>query len=470
MMVGTVLNFLVCYGLLSLSDEKLRSRTTLLALGQAYNFGTLIYFKYLAYVIVFADQDSHTKLAAAAIPIGISFYTFQQAILLVDAYARNPAVASYLSRDNRAPTLSVGTFARYGAFHCFFPQLVIGPIAYLSEVGPQLLRSRFGRFRRSDFEVGLTLIAIGLFKKVVVADNLGLLADPVFNAAAAGNSAILTQAWVGALAYFAQLYFDFSGYSDIAIGIARLFGVVLPINFDSPLRATGIVDFYRRWHITLTRVIGRFLFTPLSLWGTRTAVTAGVRGVRLKVLSAWLPFLVNFEVIALWHGALPTFVLFGLIHGLWYIVETEAKATKLWRAFKGKTSARTRDTLGRALTFLPLMLTFALFRSETVAAFSTIVNGLLAGGEFVVLGVRAGLEDWAFLAGAFAVIFLLPNSTQLLRRYRPGIRTWNNADGTSPLLSFVWRPNVVWTLFVVVLVAATLLQINRDRPFIYLGF
>ncbi|MEQ1866922.1 MAG: MBOAT family protein [Micropepsaceae bacterium] len=468
MMAGTALNFVICYGLISWSDRPARFR--ILALGQIYNFGTLLYFKYFAYLAVFSDLDSHAKLQAAAIPIGISFYTFQQAVLLVDAYARSPVVTTYFSIAGRPPALSVATFARYGAFHCFFPQLVIGPIAYLSEVGPQFLRTAFGRFRRTDFEVGLSLIAIGLFKKVVVADNLGLLADPVFNAAAAGDAATQAQAWVGTLAYFAQLYFDFSGYSDIAIGIARLFGVRLPMNFDSPLRATGIVDFYRRWHITLTRVISRFLFTPLSLWGTRTAMAAGLRGSHFKFLAAWLPFLVNFEVIALWHGALPTFVLFGIIHGTWYVAEIEARATKTWRSFKAKTSEKTRRVLGQAFTFLPLMLTFALFRSETIGAFTTILEALFVGGNLGVLGVRAGLEDWALLTGAFAVIVLLPNSNELLRRYRPGIRTWENVDTTAHWFRFVWRPNPIWTFFIVTLIVVTLFQLNRDRPFIYLGF
>jgi len=129
------------------------------------------------------------------------------------------------------------------------------------------LSKSFGKLKLSNFEVGATLLVIGLFKKVVIADNLGRMVDPAFAAMQGGSTLIAPQAWAGALAYYPQLYFDFSGYADMALGIGRLFGLRLPINFDSPLRASGIVDFYRRWHITLTRVIARFLFTPLSLWG-----------------------------------------------------------------------------------------------------------------------------------------------------------------------------------------------------------
>jgi D-alanyl-lipoteichoic acid acyltransferase DltB (MBOAT superfamily) len=290
----------------------------------------------------------------------------------------------------------------------------------------------------------------------------------VFDAVHLGGPVSKTAAWQAMLGYYAQLYFDFSGYSDVALGIARMFGLRFPCNFDSPLRATGIVDFYRRWHITLTRVIARFLFTPLSLWGTRMALQSGLKGWRMKVLSAWLPFWINFEVIALWHGATVVFVVFGLVHGLWYILETEIKSAKAWRAYKKKTPDGVRRVAGQALTLLPLLLTFALFRSASLQDFCALVNSAIqapaASGD--VLGGRG----WRMLAFGFAVIWLLPNAYELLRRYRPCIVTFANQSTTPQWLRFCWRPAGLWGAILAALSVCVLMSLHKPAPFLYGGF
>jgi alginate O-acetyltransferase complex protein AlgI len=469
MMAGTIINFAICGALVRLGPEREGTRKALLVLGQVYNFGTLIYFKYLAFYFL-SEELSREGLRAAAIPIGISFYTFQQAVLLVDAYGRSEAVVRYLG-DLSDLAGKVRAFFRYGAFHCFFPQLVIGPITYMSEFAPQVLGRGFGRPFRRNLEVGLTLIIIGLFKKVVIADSLAAVVDPAFAAMRDGASLSHAQAWAAALAFYTQLYFDFSGYTDMALGVARLFGLRLPINFDSPLRANGIVDFYRRWHITLTRVIGRFLFTPLSLWGTRFVAERGIGGWPRKLLSTWLPLLVNFEVIALWHGALPTYIIFGLVHGLWFVAETEVKTTKAWRRLKSAMSARALRLVGQAATFLPLMLTFALFRSDTLGSFSGLVTSMFGAPHPTHPGVNAGEGDsWLLIAGAFVVVWFLPNSMELTRRYRPGIATWLNPSTTPANAQFTWRPNPAWATVMGVLFCVSLYYVGREVPFIYMGF
>jgi D-alanyl-lipoteichoic acid acyltransferase DltB (MBOAT superfamily) len=469
MVLGTVVNFAICFALLRIGDSRPRLRALLFALGQAYNFGTLIYFKYFTYLWYALGTTHGESLQLSGIPVGISFYTFQQAVLLVDAYARQRAVATYVSP---APGLGAKlvAFFRYGAFHCFFPQLVVGPITYLSEFGPQTLRRAFGRPRRIDFEVGLTLLAIGMFKKLALADGLAAIANPAFDAARDGLGLSAQQAWAGTLAYYAQLYFDFSGYSDMALGAARLFGLRLPINFDSPLRATGIVDFYRRWHITLTRVIARFLFAPLSLWGTRFAAEKSLPTLPRKLVSVWLPMLVNFEVIALWHGALSTFVVFGLVHGLWYILETEVRASRSWRAYRKVTSDARRRVQGQLLAFLPLLLTFALFRSETLPGFARIASSLVAVGASEPAEIDTSRSAWWLIAAAFAVIWLLPNSMEFTERYAPGIRAWRNLSTTPPPLRLLWRPTLAWAPLVGGLAVVGWLYINRELPFLYMGF
>ncbi len=455
MAAGTLINGAICLTLMRLPASRRRLRGVLFWAGQAWNFGTLALFKYVAPMVGLAHGAE-----ASAIPVGISFYTFQQAVLLVDAFNLERRVVEYLPRDR--PIVGM---VRFGAFHTFFPQLVVGPITYLSEFGPQALSRRFGRFNRTDLEVGLTLIAIGLFKKVVIADSLSRITAPVFDGLAQGMPANSVQAWLAVTGYFAQLYFDFSGYSDMALGLARLFGIRLPFNFDSPLRASGIADFYRRWHITLTRIIGRFLFTPLSLWGARTAARHDLPAPLGRALSAWGPMLANFQVIALWHAAVPTFMLFGLIHGLWFILETEAKATKLWRRFKKRTGEGFRLRAGQALTILPLMLTFALFRSADLDVFRDLLGALAP--------TRPSPMNWAGaaqVAGAFALIWLAPNSQELLRRYRPGIRTWQNPSTTLRAVRIEWRPTLLWGAFTAVLLLSALAMIAYRTPFIYMGY
>jgi len=465
MMFGTIVNFAITSALVANKNISDAQRGWLLAVGQLYNFGTLVYFKYLPYLVFLATGASGAAMPNIAIPIGISFYTFQQAVLLSDAYARNGSVVRYLGCASPGRAL-----LRYGAFHCFFPQLVIGPITYMSEFAPQILSKSFGKLKLSNFEVGATLLVIGLFKKVVIADNLGRMVDPAFAAMQGGSTLIAPQAWAAALAYYPQLYFDFSGYADMALGIGRLFGLRLPINFDSPLRASGIVDFYRRWHITLTRVIARFLFTPLSLWGTRIAVRRAATDGPRKFLSSWLPLWINFEAIALWHGAMPTFLLFGLIHGTWFIVETEVKATRGWRNYKKFMPEPRRRVLGQILTFLPLMLTFALFRSGSLSEYSQLIHGMLGDGNDNAFRMRVDTAAWLFVAAAYGVIWFLPNSVELLRHYRPGIRAWLTASATPAFTRFAWRPNLLWGITVVIFGATYLFYANRGSPFIYMGY
>ena len=443
-------------------------RKVLLAAGLVYNFATLAIFKYVDALAAMV-APSAGPLLGFGIPAGISFYTFHQAVFLVDAYGRNADVVRYL-QGTRSAVGRAAAFTRYGAFVAFFPQLVIGPITYMSEVAPQVLRRQFGRLRAVDLQVGATLIVIGLFKKLCVADPLAGIVDPIYAAAAVGQLLAPSQAAFAIAGYFFQLYFDFSGYADIAIGIARLFGIRLPINFDSPLRATGIVDFYRRWHITLTRVIAVFLFTPLSVWGTRVALERGYKGWRRRALSSWLPFLANFQVIALWHAAKGTFLLFGLIHGLWYVVETEIRATAAFKAYRANTPDRVRTLAGMVVAVAPLMLTFALFRSPNLETFWHLLSRLVAfGGPPPELSYFARVH-WMLLGLVAAAVYLLPNVYDLLRRYRPGLVTFQN-DSTSPApLRLVWRPTASWALLVGGLAVAVFLRINHIAPFLYGAF
>jgi D-alanyl-lipoteichoic acid acyltransferase DltB (MBOAT superfamily) len=271
--------------------------------------------------------------------------------------------------------------------------------------------------------------------------------------------------WVAALAYCAQLYFDFSGYSDLALGCARMLGIRFPMNFYSPWRAVGIVDYYRRWNITLTRVIARFVYSPLSMSAARLAVRSRwPRGV-FNLTSVWIPLLINFEVIALWHGARLTFMLFGVLHGSWYVAETAVRSTRAFHMWRKAAADRTRAIAGRVI-FLALMpVTFVLFRSATLPRFLQDL-----GIMFHFVSGLPHLKDCVLVGAALAIIWLLPNSMQLFANYRPGIVTYPVSDETPARMRFRWRPDLRWTVFMSGLLLASLYSLAQQPLFLYMGF
>ena len=437
--------------------------------GVALNIAVLILFKYAAWFGWIPAAGPFMQALSTAVPMTLSFLTFQRAVALLDAFAQPAVVGAGLRepRSGERPYRQVDGPLRFLSFASFFPNVLIGPIAYLTEVAPQFRERSFGKVRWLNVAVGLTLLVIGLFKKVFIADDLGrLVVDPVYTDVRLHHSVPPLLTVAALLGYFAQLYFDFSGYSDMALGIGRMFGIRLPINFKSPLRAVGIIDFYRRWHITLTRVIARFLFTPLSVAGTRYAMRKRLKGVRAKVCSLWGPLLLNFLVIGVWHSASITFVIFGLFHGLWYVVETEVRSSKRWKQ-RSRSPSLFRSAGGMLYTSLLIAISFALARSPSLEVFFGLFTGL--SGDWTNLGEGLGpfLGIVRRIVVAFAIIYLAPNAYELLDRYRPGITTWNVPSTTPPLFRFRWRPTLLWGVFVAALGFAVFSRLAAAVPFVY---
>lgn len=469
LLLGSItVNFLAGSLLLAMSDKQEAVRRWILTAGLLFNLVLLVWFKYRGISGLSSPADGAAEVAVR-IPAGISFYTFHQAAFLVDAFSRERHVLAWLSRAQGLRSAGI-RFLRYGSFVSFFPQLVIGPITYLREFQPQTQLGSFGRLRRIDFAVGMALIAIGLFKKLVIADALAPGADSVFLAASLGEPLDSLGALAGVGFFYLQLYFDFSGYSDIALGLGRIFGIRYPINFDSPLRANGIIDWYRRWHMTLTRVISRFLFTPLSILGARLAIRRRYTGAFAKLLGLWLPLLINFEVIGLWHGAVWTFVAFGIAHGLWYIVETEVRRTRKWRVWRDRVPVWRRWLYGHAILLALMPLSFALFRADSLETFVRLVLAI------VIPDFSAPTHDAIFSALPIAVlgtliVYLMPNSIELLSRLRPGIVTYQNPSTTpQPFARLRWRPDWAGSLFVAAILMCALWFLSRQAPFLYEGF
>ena len=324
----------------------------ILMIGIFLNLSLLCYFKYANFLVdninVIISED--ISLAAIMLPLAISFFTFQQIAYLVDCSRKN---------------VQKHSFPDYFLFVTFFPQLIAGPIAHHSNLLRQITE-KFNRVNKTLIPVGVTVFLIGLFKKTTIADSLAYYVDPVFLAVDGGHTPSFFEAWGAALAYSFQLYFDFSGYSDMAIGLGYLFGLTLPLNFYSPYKAVNIIDFWRRWHITLSRMIREYLWDPISLAMTRKAVRSRYGILRFFLATSLAPTLFTFFWIGLWHGAGWNFIIFGLLHGSYITI------FNLWSQLKQKylkSNIFSNPIIGnffaRLLTFLCVIFGWIFFRAET---------------------------------------------------------------------------------------------------------
>ncbi len=274
-----------------LSLHKIKDRKyvakKLLVFGVVANLSLLGYFKYADFFIVNVNSLMGTEvpLLHLALPLAISFYTFQQIAYLVDSYKQETKEYDFLN---------------YAVFVTFFPQLIAGPIVHHSEMMPQFAKLRNKAKNYSNIALGLFIFSIGLFKKVVIADTFAIWATKGFDVAPTLN---MLEAWVTSLSYTFQLYFDFSGYADMAIGLALLFNIKIPINFFSPYKATNIQDFWRRWHMTLSRFLKEYIYIPLG-------------GNRKGEIHTYINLFATFLLAGIWHGAGWTFVFWGALHGV----------------------------------------------------------------------------------------------------------------------------------------------------------
>jgi len=444
-------------------------RQLVMVLGVIANLSLLGYYKYLNFVLDnITALGIHAEWTKIILPLGISFFTFQQIAYIVDIYNRKVHEPSFIN---------------YALFVSFFPQLIAGPIVHHKEMMPQFARRQRG-MRYSDLAIGLTIFAFGLFKKVVIADTLALYASPVFQAADSGLSVTTMEAWGGALAYTLQLYFDFCGYSDMAIGLARLFGIRLPLNFFSPYKAVDIIDFWRRWHMTLSRFLRDYVYIPLG--GNR-------HGPLRRYINLFLTMLLG----GIWHGAGWTFVVWGLMHGSFLILN------HAWRQVKQRFAARVgwTVTLPRpgcvALTFMAVVFAWVVFRAETLSGAGAMLRAMLCLDGITVpvdvyvylgrfgplaeqLGVAfdgentVGLRDWAsafpFIGMLMLVVWFAPNVAQIMGRYNPTISTvyWDFVHSSKRW--FVWQPGWGGTAATVAATVLSIFYLSRASEFLYFQF
>jgi len=326
-----------------------RRKKLILTLGITADLALLGYYKYANFFLDTANKllDTGWAFQDILLPLGISFFTFTQIAFLVDAWSGK-------AREYN--------FIHYLLFVTYFPHLIAGPVLHHKEMMPQFARPQTYRFSWDNMTIGLMIFVIGLFKKVVLADGVSPYANMAFQSADAGAELDLLAAWGGALAYTAQIYFDFSGYSDMAIGLSRMFGIVLPLNFNSPYKAGNIIDFWRRWHMTLSRFLRDYLYIPLG--GNR-------KGPVRRQINLMLTMLLG----GLWHGASWNFVLWGGLHGV-YLMLNHA-----WRSLCGRhfadVSAGTAGKLAAwALTFVAVVVAWVFFRATTLGGALNMLSGM----------------------------------------------------------------------------------------------
>jgi D-alanyl-lipoteichoic acid acyltransferase DltB (MBOAT superfamily) len=433
--ISIAFNYLIGRGIDS--NRKPCVRYRLLVFGVLVNLAAIAWFKYANFIY----QSLTGILGQAAepltivLPIGISFFTFTQIAYLVDVY--------------REPGYRYDP-VRYGLFVTFFPHLIAGPILHHKEMIGQFSGDE-ARKDGSDFAAGFSLFVLGLGKKILLADTFALPANVLFDAAAAGNPPSIGAAWTGVLCYTFQLYFDFSAYSDMAVGLARMFGLRFPINFASPYKATNIIDFWRRWHITLSRFLRDYLYIPLG---------GNQAGRARQLVNLMLTMLLG----GLWHGAGWTFILWGGLHGLYLI------GNRLWQVSLGQ-RIRMPVWLACSVTMGFVILAWVPFRAVDMDSCWSIWKAMFGfGSASPATGLELRHLGWALVG--FLICWVLPNTNQIMGKHdnalpSPGYPATGVKGGGR---WYNWQPNLGWAVLIAVLFTVSVLKLNDLSHFIYFQF
>ena len=403
------------------------------------NLLAIAVFKYLDFLLFNVNALSGTNFAPLELPLplGISFFTFQQIAFLVDAYH---------GRVKRADPHS------YTLFVVFFPQLVAGPIVHHATVTPYYTSLRQKSANRAEnLAIGLSMFIIGLAKKVLLADYFAQHANGVFDGASSAAVPLsFDLAWTGALAYTLQIYFDFSGYSDMAMGLARCFGVQLPVNFNAPYRALSIIDFWRRWHITLSHFLRDYLYIPLG--GNRTGTLRRFTNLMLVMFLG-----------GLWHGAGWTFVAWGVLHGFYLCIN------HLWRAARLTGHSTVWIVPCWSVTFIAVVIAWVFFRAATFTDAARILSAMAGAEGFSSL---CTIEVYTALSFGIAIVVMLPDTAQLFFRYLD--ESFLKTAGVRPFIfkrrCIAWTPQPIFATLLAVLLFAVIINLWTSSDFIYSQF
>ena len=401
------------------------NRKAVLLFGVACNLLLLGYYKYFDFLISNTNLvlKSNFNLLHIILPLGISFFTFTQIAYLVDAYKQEVKEANFLN---------------YALFVTYFPHLIAGPILHHSEMMPQYSKLRTKIINPKNISIGLTLFTIGLLKKILIADNLAPIVNQGFDIS---HSLSFFEAWITSLAYTFRLYFDFSGYTDMALGLSMMFNIKLPENFNSPYKAQNIQDFWRRWHMTLSRFLRDYVYIPLG-------------GNRFGEFKTCLNLFATFLLGGIWHGAAWTFVLWGLLHGLALIVH------RFWR----KLNIKMHSFWACAITFNFVNICWVFFRAKHFSDAVKILKGMFGFSGVDVPKFYHGLIrinslsniKWEDMTTGIIIMLVCLIATIFIKELK-NIREY-------------FKPTLAWCFVLSIIFTLAFIQLNNTGEFLYFNF
>jgi alginate O-acetyltransferase complex protein AlgI len=456
---------------LGVSLNKTHSKLLLIA-GVGLNIAAIVYFKYAGFFVSNVNilLDTHFHVPEILLPLAISFFTFQQIAYLVDSYKGETKESDPLN---------------YALFITFFPQLIAGPIVHHKEMLPQFSSNK-SMVTAENFLIGISIFSLGFFKKTVLADGIAPFSNNVFLMAEAGESLDLLTAWSGALAYTFQLYFDFSGYSDMAIGLARIFGIVLPLNFYSPYKATNISEFWRRWHMTLSRFLRDYIYIPLG-------------GNRKGEASRYNNLFVTMLLGGMWHGAGWNFIIWGALHGF-YLAICHSFA-KIHIPLFNLVPRLLKQYLAWLLTMIAVVIGWVFFRAVSFEGAINLLQGMFGmNGMSVPIGifVRAGdsvqhiltslgitaspmgganfIKVWLWVAISMVIVLFFPNTQDVFSKNSGSLShlSYAKQDTFWPFYHIAkklsWKNNLKWAFISACFFTLGIMTLSQVSEFLYFQF
>ncbi len=439
-LISMLFNYTIGRELSNKYKNRFISSKKLLSIGIIFNLSLLGYFKYMDFFIKNINNifNSNISMLHLALPLAISFFTFQQIAYLVDSYKNETKEYDFLN---------------YALFVTFFPQLIAGPIVHHSEMMPQFANIKNKVRNYNNIALGLFIFSIGLFKKVVIADTFSQWATYGFDVAKNLN---MLEAWCTSLSYTFQIYFDFSGYTDMAIGTAFLFNIKLPINFYSPYKAINIQDFWRRWHITLSRFLKDYIYIPLG-------------GNRKGKIRTYLNIFITFLLGGIWHGAGWTFIIWGILHGIGLIIY------HIWKQI-GITIPK---IIAWFITFNFLNITWIFFRAENFTDVKKIIKGMFKINEYTLSIKWNSLFDSTYKIGQFFGFysskkehFITIFSIELIIFAFIIVLFTNNSIELSKKFAKMKKIPILWLIYSSFLLGVSFLiiSIQKGSEFLYFNF
>lgn len=427
----------------------------ILFIGLTLNLVILGYFKYYNFFVTSLNElvSSDFNVINIILPLGISFFTFSQISFIVDCFNGR-------TEENN--------FITYSLFVIFFPHVSAGPIVYHREMASQYRNVEELKFSFDNMTAGAVLFSIGLFKKTTIADNLANVVAAVFNNKEGVLDAYLS--WKGSLAYTFQLYFDFSGYSDMAVGLANIFGIRIPINFLSPYKSVNIVEFWKRWHMTLSRFFRDYVFLPFSFRLSRKMSPDSLLGGDIFIYSAGIAL--TWSLTGIWHGAGWTFLFWGVLHAVYLILNRIIKKPKkkLIRKFKLSEKNYAVQVFYILLTFLFVHISWVYFRAPDFSSAYSVIKGMT--GTNGIMLATTDTDGTVLIIFAAFIAFIMPNSFEFLADLKLGISTYGQIIKKPHPFFLHFSYNMKWALFIsfVLYIGMIFVHSVQKMEFIYNDF